>query len=77
MFKRDNVGFIMLIIIVATSVAWYFSKDIQRPEVRRAEYKDRVLKGDNQDFTALIRLRNWSSRGYLPEMLKTSRRDAL
>jgi hypothetical protein len=37
---------------------WYFSQDRQKPEIKKLDYKDRVAKGEEQEFVALINEKN-------------------
>jgi len=37
---------------------WYFSQDHQKPEIKKLDYKDRVAKGEEQEFVALINEKN-------------------
>ena len=37
---------------------WYFSQDHQKPEIKKLDFKDRVAKGEEQEFVALINEKN-------------------
>jgi len=45
-------------LIAASLGAWYFSQDRQPPEVKKTEYKPKVNKGENQDFSAFVNEKN-------------------
>ena len=57
--KKMILGLGVLGLTLAAGLgAWYFSQDRQPPEVKKTEYKPRVNKGENQDFSAFVNEKN-------------------